>query len=81
MFHMKPANEIFAEQFPQMRERCLSLAADLDRIGRSAGSLEAITTDPRLVELRQAIAILSDGRPDRARRVLEAFSDSTITVK
>ena len=64
-----------------MRERCLSLAADLDRVGRADGGWEAVSGDSRLALLKRAITLLSDAGPDRARRVLETFSDTSIAVK
>ncbi len=78
---MRSSITVFEEQFLEMRERCLSLAADLDRIGRSDGGWEAIADDPRVTQLRQAIAILSESSPERARRVLEVFSDQTTDIK
>ena len=52
-----------------MRWRCLSLAADLDRLDRAGA------TDPRREKLLKAIAILLDQNPDRAQRVQLLFSD------
>lgn len=62
-----------------MRSRCLSLAADLDRVQRGEGGEEVIKSDVRLQKLRQAIAILLEDSPapGRAERVLEVFSDKT----
>ena len=74
---MKSSLELFSDQFLQMRERCLSLAADFDRLARSPGGLQAIAADPRLAQLRQAINIVLDAQADKARRVLETFSDQS----
>ncbi len=74
---MKSSVDLFSDQFLQMRERCLSLAADYDRLARSPGGLEAISADPRLAQLRRAITIVLDAQPDKARRVLESFSDQS----
>ena len=60
-----------------MRERCLSLAADFDRLARSPGGLNAIHSDPRLAQLQQAIGIVLDAQSEKARRVLESLSDHT----
>ncbi len=57
----------------EMRWRCLSLAADLDRLDRA----QSAATDPRLLQLREAISVLLDAVPDRARRVQMIFSDQT----
>lgn len=74
---MKSSTEIFSDQFLQMRERCLSLAADFDRLARAPGDMSTIASDPRLTQLRQAIGIVLDTQADKARRVLETMSDHT----
>lgn len=66
---MFPTPELVDQSFLEMRWRCLSLAADLDRLER-AGS-----ADPRREKLLAAIAILLDREPDRAQRVQLLFSD------
>lgn len=58
--------------FIEHRAKLLDLAAFLDRIDRSGHS-----SDPRLAILRRAVPMLIDGQPDRARRILELFSDPT----
>ena len=58
--------------FLDARARALDLAAFLDRVDRGAGE-----ADFRLDAIRRAVAILGDGAPDRARRLLEAWSDPT----
>jgi hypothetical protein len=78
---MKQSTELLSDRFLQMRERCLSLAADLDRLGRASGGLDAIAGDPRYQDLRRAMAILLEDAPDRARRVLDVFSDHTSVIK
>jgi hypothetical protein len=77
MAAMKPSPDVLSEQFLQMRERCLSLAADFDRLARSPGGMDAIGADSRLTLLRQAIGVVIDARGDKARRVLETMSDHT----
>lgn len=72
---MKDARELLDEQFVQMRQRCVSLAADFDRIARAAGGLPAVDTDSRLQALRQSLAIVAADAPQRAARVLEVLSD------
>ena len=62
------------EALLEMRWRCLSLAADLDRLDRA----QSAGADPRLVKLREAISVLLDAVPDRARRVQMIFSDTTL---
>ncbi len=77
MVAMKPSLDVLSEVFPQMRERCVSLAADFDRLSRSPGGMAVIDADPRLAQLRQAMAIIMDAQGDKARRVLETMSDHT----
>lgn len=72
--------------FMEHRAKVIDIAAFLDRVdradanqdasSRSTGS-DAPAEDFRMRALRDAITILIDGRPDRARRVLELFSDPT----
>ncbi len=69
------AKETLDRYFLEMRWRCLSLAADLDRVERAEG--QNVAGDPRLVRLHKAIAVLSDGQADRAERVQMIFSDMT----
>lgn len=63
--------------FLEHRAKLIDLAAFLDRIDRAAPPTGG-SEDFRLEALRSALAILSDGRPERARRVLEHFSDHSL---
>jgi hypothetical protein len=74
---MRSAKQTLDETFLEMRWRCLSLAADLDRVERATGGSGVLQSDPRLKSLSQAIRILLDPGSDRARRVQEIFSDKT----
>ena len=74
---MRNAKETLDQYFLEMRWRCLSLAADLDRVQRAQGGPGVIETDPRLSNLRKAIHTLLENAPDRAERVQEIFSDKT----
>ena len=60
--------------FMEHRAKLIDIAAFLDRIDRAKGSA---TPDFRIVALEQAARILLDGQPERAKRVLELFSDQT----
>ena len=71
------AQQILDRQFLEMRWRCLSLAADLDRVQRAAGGSDLIKTDARLRTLHQAIELLNYPEPGRAERVQMLFSDVT----
>ena len=74
---MGDGKKILDDQFLEMRWRCLSLAADLDRIQRGAQGGSVLSSDPRLAKLRQAIQALLGPEPDRAERVQMIFSDMT----
>jgi hypothetical protein len=74
---MRPASETLDQTFLEMRWRCLSLAADLDRIERAPGGAEVFQDDARLAQLRRALAVLIDPAPGRAERVQMTFSDVT----
>ncbi len=56
--------------FAEHRAKLLDIAAFLDRVDRAAGA-----EDFRLVAFRRGLEILADGRPQRARRILELLSD------
>ncbi len=68
-------DQIIDRDFLTHRAKLLDIAAYLDRLDRSGPSNE----DFRDLALRDAIAILTDGQPDRARRILESLSDPTTT--
>ena len=74
---MRDARQTLEQYFLEMRWRCLSLAADLDRIERSPGGPALIDADPRLKQLRDAVRVLLDGRQNRAEQVQDIFSDKT----
>jgi hypothetical protein len=71
---MRTAKEILDQQFLEMRWRCLSLAADLDRLDRAPGGAEVLTSDPRLKRLSAAIQLLLDKSENRAEGVQNIFS-------
>ena len=74
---MKDAKQTLDQYFLEMRWRCLSLAADLDRVERAAGGKDVVLTDPRLNKLRDAVKVLLSNEPERAARVQMIFSDMT----
>ncbi len=69
------ASLMFDRSYLEMRHRILDLAAALDRI-ESAPGAASIAKDPRRPAINEALAILTDGQPDRATRVQMVFSDS-----
>lgn len=66
--------QVIDSYFMEHRAKLIDLAAYLDRIDRGQG--EAVH-DFRDVAFRAAIEILTDGQPNRAKRILESFSDFT----
>lgn len=74
------ARQTLDQYYLEMRWRCLSLAADLDRVERAVGGRELLGADPRLKKLQQAIAVLqapTRDRRTRAEQVQMIFSDTT----
>ncbi len=60
--------------FMEHRAKLLDIAAFLDRVDRSAAAVND-PEDFRMTAFRQALGVLSANEPNRARRVLEVFSD------
>ena len=58
--------------FLEHRAKVLDLAAFLDRFDRAGGPGD---DDFRVHALKAAVTLLLDGKPERARRVLELWSD------
>ncbi len=71
---MKPAagRALVDHGFVPMRAKVIEVAAFLDRVERYG-----VADDFRCAALREAAALLVDGKPERARRILEALSDPT----
>jgi hypothetical protein len=69
---MPSKKELLDLQFIDARHMLINLAAFLDRIDRHPGE-----DDYRLAALKAALPILLSDRPDRAKAVLESFSDHT----
>ncbi len=75
---MADAKQTLEQYFFEMRWRCLSLAADLDRVERGEGGRALIEADPRLAQLREALGVLlKPANADRAEKVQMIFSDKT----
>ncbi|MHC4117414.1 MAG: hypothetical protein ACYSWO_07885 [Planctomycetota bacterium] len=66
------SGRIIDRYFLEHRARLIDVAAFLDRIDRAGGE-----SDYRITALLKAIEVLSDGRANRAGRILEIFSDTT----
>lgn len=58
--------------FIPVRAKLIEVAAFLDRVER-----HEVADDFRCAALREAAGLLVDGRPERARRILEKLSDPT----
>jgi hypothetical protein len=69
-FRMPTKQELLDLQFIEARHKLIDLAAFLDRIDRHPGA-----ADFRYAAMKAALPILLTERPDRARAVLDAFSD------
>jgi len=78
-----PQQKVIDAYFMEHRAKLLDIAAFLDRIERAqaSGNATAATNKPgedfRITAYKDAIAILLDGQPQRARRILELLSDPT----
>ena len=72
---MPSKKELLDLQFIDARHMLINLAAFLDRIDRHQGE-----QDYRYAALQKALPLLLTDRPDRARAVLESFSDHTAEV-
>jgi hypothetical protein len=65
------APEVLNREFLEIRARLLQIAASLDRLDRSSGSVE---DDERLAMIGQALAILSGPNALRAEQIQLVFS-------
>ena len=74
---MPLATDTLERTYLEMRWRCLSLAADLDRVQRADGGPDLMATDARLADLRRAMAVLLEPTVGRAERVQLVLSDRT----
>ncbi len=72
---MPSKKELLDLQFIDARHKLIDIAAFLDRIERHPGD-----EDYRFTAMKNALPILLSDRPDRARAVLEFFSDHTTEV-
>jgi hypothetical protein len=74
---MQDAHATLDRYYLEMRWRCLSLAADLDRVERLAGGAALLDSDPRIKKLHEALNVLGTPGANRAERVQMIFSDKT----
>jgi hypothetical protein len=69
---MPSKKDLLDLQFIEARHKLLDLAAFLDRIDRHPGD-----GDYRFDAMKNALPILLETRPDRAKAILEALSDQS----
>ncbi len=67
---MPSKKDLLDLQFIDARHKLIDIAAFLDRIDRHPGA-----DDYRIAAFKAALPILMEERPDRARAVLDSFSD------
>lgn len=72
---MPSKKELLDLQFIDIRHKLIDIAAFLDRIDRHPGD-----DDFRFEALKNALPILLSDRSDRARGVLESFSDHSTAL-
>ncbi len=68
-----PRSRVVELYFLEHRAKLIDIASFLDRVDRAPA--DGPETDFRVEALGRALAIVGDGEPERARRVLELFSD------
>lgn len=72
-----PRSRVLELYFMEHRAKVLDIAAFLDRLDRAPDDLGR--EDFRVAAIKQAIGLLLDGQGERARRVLDHFSDPSET--
>lgn len=78
---MPDAQAILEQYYLEMRWRCLSLAADLDRVERAEGGAALLKSDPRLQKIRRGLEVILETSGNRAERFQDLFSDHTAWPK
>jgi len=75
--HNAPTSqEVIDRCFLEHRAKLIDIAAFLDRIDRAGGTSKA-ESDYHIKAFFKALDVLSDGRANRAGRILAIFSDTT----
>lgn len=70
--------QVVAMYFLEHRAKLLDIAAYLDRLDRAKAN--SAGRDFRESAMAEAISILGDGQPHRARRILELLSDDSVEI-
>jgi hypothetical protein len=68
--------QVVERYFMEHRAKLIDIAAFLDRVDRAAPDGDG-GDDFRVAAFRAALAILLEAEPERAKRVLDLFSDHT----
>jgi hypothetical protein len=71
MTKVRSLTDVFEQEFLPIRAKLLEVAASLDRLDRTSGS---ITSESRLGQIRAAIEVLLRPDDDRAEQVQLIFS-------
>lgn len=77
-----PRRGVVDRYFMEHRAKLIDIAAFLDRLDRAPSGVDTggSADDFRVAAFRRALEILTDGETERARRVLELFSDPSTEV-
>ena len=70
------ADQVVEAYFLEHRGKLIDIAAFLDRVDRAAAGGD-VSDDFRLKALHEGLKLVADGKPERARRLLEHLSDPT----
>ncbi len=68
--------QVVDQYFLEHRAKMIDIAAFFDRIERAQPTDDV--EDFRVKAMKEALALLTDGEGERARRVLDALSDPTV---
>ncbi len=70
-----PRSRVVELYFMEHRAKLIDIAAFMDRLDRARDDIGE--EDFRVEAFREAVRVLIDGQPQRAKRVLDLFSDPT----
>ena len=74
----KNKTELTDLYFLEHRAKLIDIAAFLDRLDRAGAGAE--DEDFRIKAFNKAAVVLTDNKPEKARRILEIFSDHTVKL-
>ena len=76
ILNTQTSQQVVDRYFLEHRARLIDIAAFLDRVDRTGGA-----SDYRIKALLKALDVLTDGRANRAARILAIFSDDSTELK